>query len=155
LIFGFAGGACLLVWLVLHDPRLDYRVLVAGALLPELAGVYAHSVLVAVVALFAVVVVTRGARDRRRRWLAFPMGMFAHLVLDAVWTNTALFWWPVSGWSLAGERLPSLTRPVWVVVVEELLGVVALWWCWQRFGLGARSTGEGEGTNAGPGGVTC
>jgi hypothetical protein len=151
LILWFAGGACLLVWLVLHDPRLDYRVLIAGALLPEIAGVHAHSVLVAVVVLFAVVLVTRGARERRRRWLAFPMGMFAHLVLDAVWTNTALFWWPVSGWSLAGERLPSLTHPVAVVVVEELLGLVALWWCWQRFALGrgARSAAAGEG------GVTC
>ena len=152
MILWFAGGACLLVWLVLHDPRLDYRVLVVGALLPEVAGVYAHSVLVAVVVLFAVVLVTRGARDRRRRWLALPMGMFAHLVLDAVWTNTALFWWPVSGWSLAGERLPSLTRPAGIVVVEEVLGVVALWWCWQRFGLGLAPTSDAD-TDAG--GVAC
>jgi hypothetical protein len=152
LILWFAGGACLLVWLVLHDVRLDYRVLIAGALLPEVAGVYAHSVLVAVDVLFAVVLVTRGGRDRRRRWLAFPMGMFAHLVLDAVWTNTALFWWPVSGWSLAGERLPSLTHPVAVVVVEELLGVVALWWCWQRFGLGITPASDAD---ADAGGVAC
>lgn len=152
MILWFAGGACLLVWLVLHDPRLDYRVLVAGALLPEVAGVYSHPVLVAVVVLFAVVLVTRGARDRRRRWLALPMGMFAHLVLDAVWTNTALFWWPVSGWSLAGERLPSLTHPVGVVVIEEVLGAVALWWCWQRFGLGLAPTADAD-TDAG--GVAC
>jgi hypothetical protein len=72
-----------------------------------------------------------------------------------VWTNTALFWWPVSGWSLSGERLPSLTHPVWVVAAEELVGVVALWWCWQRFGLGVRSAASGEGTDAGTGGVTC
>lgn len=136
MILWFAGGACLLVWLVLHDTRLDYRVLIAGALLPEVAGVYAHSVLVAVVVLFAVVLVTPGNRAVRRRWLALPMGMFAHLVLDAVWTNTALFWWPVSGWSLAGERLPSLTHPLWVVVVEEVAGALMLWWCWQRFDLG-------------------
>jgi hypothetical protein len=128
LILWFAGGACLLVWLVLHDPRLDYRVLVGGALLPELLGVRAHSVLVPVVLMVAVMAMTAGDRDRRRRWLALPIGVFAHLVLDAVWSNTSVFWWPLSGWSLAGERLPSLARPVWVVVAQEVAGLAALVW---------------------------
>jgi hypothetical protein len=133
-ILWFAGGACLLVWVILRDPRLDYRVLVAGALLPEVAGVHAHSVLVSVAALFAVMALTRGAT--RRRWLALPIGMFAHLVLDAVWTNTTLFWWPASGWSLEGERLPSLTRPVWVVVTQEVAGLGAAWWMYHRLRVG-------------------
>jgi hypothetical protein len=160
LLFWFAGGACLLVWVLLHDPGLDYRVLIGGALLPEVLGVYAHSVLVAVAVLFVVMLVTRGAgaRERRRRWLALPFGWFAHLVLDAVWTNTALFWWPASGWSLAGERLPSLTRPVWLVVVEELAGLLVLWSAFRRFGLddGAhRAAFVRTGTvDAGAGGVT-
>jgi hypothetical protein len=128
LILWFAGGACLLVWLVLRDPRLDYRVLIGGALLPEVVGVHAHSVVVSVVVLLGVVAVTVGDRSRRRRWLALPIGMFAHLVLDAVWSNTSMFWWPFSGWSLAGERLPSLTRPLWVVVVQEVAGLAALVW---------------------------
>lgn len=128
MILWFAGGACLLAWFVLRDPRLDYRVLVAGALLPEVAGVHAHAVVVPVVVLLAVVAVTVGDRSRRRRWLALPIGMFTHLVLDAVWSNTSMFWWPLSGWSLAGERLPSLARPVWVVVLQEVAGLVALVW---------------------------
>lgn len=138
MILWFVGGACLLVWVILHDPRLDYRVLIAGALLPELVGVHAHSVLVSVAVLFVVMVVTRGAgaRPRRRRWLALPIGGFAHLVLDAVWTDTTLFWWPASGWSLAGERLPSLTRPVWVVVTQEVAGLAAAWWMYHRLRVG-------------------
>ena len=128
MILWFAGGACLLVWLVLRDPGLDYRVLIGGALLPELVGVHAHSVVAAVALLLAVMVATIGDRARRRRWLALPFGVFAHLVLDAVWSNTSMFWWPLSGWSLAGERLPSLTRPVWVIVLLEVAGLAALVW---------------------------
>ena len=144
MILWFAGGACLLVWFVLRDPRLDYRVLVAGALLPEVVGVHAHSVVVPVMVLLAVVVVTVGDRARRRRWLALPIGMFAHLVLDAVWSNTSMFWWPLSGWSLAGERLPSLTRPVWVVVLQEVAGLVALVWVHGRTTADAGSSEAGD-----------
>lgn len=133
MILWFAGGACLLVWLVLRDTRLDYRVLMAGALLPDVVGVHAHSVLVPVGLLLVVMVATTGDRARRRRWLALPIGAFAHLVLDAVWSSTTLFWWPLSGWSLVGERLPSLTRPVWVVVVQEVVGLVVLRWAYRSF----------------------
>ena len=131
----FAGGAVVLVWGILRDPALDYRVLVAGALAPEVVGIaslHAHTLLVSALLLVTVVLATRGRRDARRTWLALPLGTFAHLVLDGVWGNAELFWWPAFGWSLAGERLPSLARGGAVIVAQELAGLAALVWFSRR-----------------------
>jgi hypothetical protein len=90
--------------------------------------------LAAVVVLFGTMLLTtgRGRRLRRRRALGLAIGWFSALVLSAAWTHNQVFWWPAFG----------VTRPdaplfaIWpVVVVEELLGVVAAWWTWSRFGL--------------------
>jgi hypothetical protein len=64
--------------------------------------------------------------------------MFLHLVLDGVWTRTDLFWWPAFGWGFGDERPPELSRGA-LVVVMELAGAAALWWCWRRFGLDDRT----------------
>ncbi len=88
--------------------------------------------------------VDRRARDRRardagnrrlvrRRWIGIPIGMFVHLVLDGVWTDTHEFWWPLFGTSFEG-RLPELDRGA-VSLVLELIGVAAIVWGWRRFGL--------------------
>jgi hypothetical protein len=63
------------------------------------------------------------------------MGMFVHLVLDGAWTRTDLFWWPFSGWSLAGEELPSIDHGLAIVVLEEMIGAAAVAWWWTRFRL--------------------
>jgi hypothetical protein len=38
--------------------------------------------------------------------------------------------------------LPSLERPVPVIVAQELVGAAALVWCWRRFGLADPSRRE-------------
>lgn len=137
----FAGGAVVLVWGILRDPALDYRVLVAGALAPEVVGVallHGHTLVVSAALLATVVVATRGRRDVRRRWLALPLGTFAHLVLDGVWGDTDLFWWPAFGWSLAGQRLPSLERGWVVLVAQEVAGLLALVWFARRLSVEER-----------------
>lgn len=137
----FAGGAVAVVWNVFRDTAMDYRLLVGGALLPEIVdgarggARELHTLAASAAALVLVMVATRGRRLLRRRLLALPIGMFVHLVLDAAWARQALFWWPAFGWSLGGQELPSLTRPVAVVVVQELLGLAALVWAYGRFGL--------------------
>lgn len=140
MLLWFAFGAIFGVWNVFQSPGLDFRLIVAGALLPELldapfrAQAYAHTLLAAVVVLFGTMLLTtgRGRRLRRRRALGLAIGWFSALVLSAAWTHNQVFWWPAFG----------VTRPdaplfaIWpVVVVEELLGVVAAWWTWSRFGL--------------------
>jgi hypothetical protein len=145
LFLWFLGGSWVVVWAVLQDPAVDYRLVMLGALLPDvidapLGGArVAHTLAGSVVALVIVMAVTVGRRRLRRRLLALPIGMLMHLVLDGVWTTTRVFWWPFRGWSLAhAGGLPSLAHPVALTIGEEIAGAVALGWCWVRFGLGDR-----------------
>ncbi len=135
-----AGLAVALVWLVFRDPAFDYRLAVVGALLPDLVdgplggARVLHTVVAAVVVLMGVMLLTRNRRQARRHWLAVPIGMFVHLVADAMWARTETFWWPAFGWDLPG-RLPAFDHGVAVVVVEELVGAALLAWSWRRFRL--------------------
>jgi hypothetical protein len=139
-----AGLALGLVWLVFRDPAFDYRVVVVGALLPDLVDApfggarLAHTLLGSVVVLAVVMLTSRGHRRLRRSLLALPIGMFAHLVADGMWARTETFWWPFLGRHLTG-RLPALDHGVFVLVFEELVGAVLVAWCWQRFRLGDRA----------------
>jgi hypothetical protein len=140
MLFWPAGVALGLVWLVFRDPAFDYRVVVVGAVLPDLvdapfggAGI-AHTLLAAVTVLAMVMVATRGHRHARRSLLALPIGMFAHLVADGMWARTHMFWWPFFGRSLTG-RIPALDHGVAVLVIEELAGLLVVAWCWRRFRL--------------------
>ncbi len=140
MIFWPAGVALGLVWLVFRDPAFDYRVVVVGALVPDLVDAplggarLAHTLVGSVAVLTVVMVATRGRRHLRRRLLALPIGMFTHLVADGMWARTHTFWWPFFGRSLTG-RLPALDHGLAVLVFEELVGVLLVAWCWQRFGL--------------------
>ena len=122
----FVGGACLIVLLVFGDPRIDFRLVAVGSLLPDvpLRVTPLHSVTAAVAVLVVVMLATRRGNPVRRRLLALPIGMLLHLVLDGVYSADAF--WPDGG------RLPSLERPVVVVVLQELMGAVALLWTWAR-----------------------
>ena len=142
MVLWFLGGSWLLVWAVLQDPAVDYRLVMVGALLPDAVdglqgGMRVGHSLAAAAALLAVVmVVTRARRGLRRRLLAVPIGVLVHLVLDGVWTSGRVFWWPFQGWSLAtAGRLPSAGHPLVLGLAEELAGAAALLWCWHRFGL--------------------
>lgn len=141
MLLWFAGGSLVAVWQVFRDPAIDYRLVVAGALLPDAVDVFlggprhAHTLAFSVATLAAVMLGTRGRRGLRRQLLAIPIGLFLHLVLDAMWARTEVFWWPASGLSLTGDGLPSLARPSAVVVAQEVAGAVALAWWWGRFRL--------------------
>jgi hypothetical protein len=136
-----AGLALVLVWGVYRDPAIDYRLVVAGAVLPDAVdgpfggARFLHTLVASVVLLAVVMVATRGRRRARRRWLAVPMGTFSHLLADGVWARTSTFWWPFLGGQLQG-RLPAVEHGLAVLVVEEALGAAALVWFWRRFRLG-------------------
>jgi membrane-bound metal-dependent hydrolase YbcI (DUF457 family) len=145
MILWFLGGAVALVWAVFRDPAIDYRLVMAGALLPDVVdaplggGRYAHSLVVGATVLVTVMVATRGHRQARRQALALPIGVLCHLLLDAVWARPRLLWWPFLGRSLAGQALPSLDHGPVVAGAEELAGALALAWGWGRFRLGDRA----------------
>jgi len=135
------GMALVIVWSVFHDPAIDYRVVVLGALLPDIgdagfggANVF-HTLVFAVLALGVVMIASRGHRAARRRWLFLPVGVFLHLVLDGMWTRADTFWWPAFGWSLDG-RFPFLDHGMALLGAQEVAGALALAWFWHRFGLG-------------------
>ncbi len=136
-----AGMALVATWLVFRDPAIDHRVVVLGAVLPDVIDApfggarVLHTVAASAVLLVVVMLATRGRRHARRRWLFLPVGTFLHLVFDAMWTRTETFWWPAFGWSLDGP-LPALDHGTAVLLVEEVAGAVALLWFWRRFRLG-------------------
>ena len=141
MFFWFLGMAFLAAWLVFRDPALDHRLIVVGALLPDLvdaltgrAGV-AHSLVASAVLLAVVVLATRGRRRLRRSLVALSIGTFLHLVLDGIWTNRQVFLWPFAGLDLGDAPLPSVERG-WANVPLELAGLAVLVWAWQRFRLG-------------------
>ena len=137
----FIGMAFLASWLVFRDPALDHRLIVVGALLPDVidaptgrAGV-AHSLFASAVLLAVVVLATRGRRHLRRSLVALAIGTFLHLLLDGIWTNRQVFLWPFAGTDLGDAQLPSVARGL-ANVPLELAGLAVLIWAWYRFRLG-------------------
>jgi hypothetical protein len=139
-ILWFAGVGMFAVWQVFRSPALDYRLVMLGAVLPVgeivLGGArLLHTLMFAVVLLGAVMLGTRQRRLVRRRLISLPIGILVHLVLDGVWTVAIVFWWPAFGWGFEGTPLPELDRPVGLIIMFEVVGAVALAWCWRAFGL--------------------
>jgi membrane-bound metal-dependent hydrolase YbcI (DUF457 family) len=133
----FAACAVLGAWSVLRDSNFDYRLVALGALTPDMldavAGhrALAHTLVFAVGALTVVMLATINRRPVRRHLIALPIGLLAHLVLDAVWANKALFWWPGFGdWGAT-----ALVPPLGWIVARELAGLVAAVVVVRRFGL--------------------
>lgn len=124
---------------VFRSPLVDFRLVAIGSLVPLLDIVIGrptplHALAAPVAVMAVVMAATIGRRLVRRRLLGIPVGMFLHLVLDGSWDRAPLFWWPTFGFSLAGEPLPE-ARGVTLRVVLELLGVVAAFVAYRRYGL--------------------
>src|SRR5215218_6160118 len=133
----------LAVWVVFHDPAFDHRLVMVGALLPDVVDAptggrwIGHTLLASVVTLFGVMLLTRGRRNLRRHLIALPIGMLLHLVLDGMWTDRETFWWPLFGASLPDRPLPSVERGIGNFVLE-VIGFGILVWAWRRFRMGDR-----------------
>ncbi|MGH9025318.1 MAG: hypothetical protein ACRDWD_04260 [Acidimicrobiia bacterium] len=135
----YVGISILIVWYVFQSAGLDYRFVAFGSLLPLLVDIpfdhqaYGHTLIASVALLAAVMILTVGRpRLTRRRWLCLPIGSFCALALSGAFTNADVFWWPFK--TDAFGDVPLL--PVWwVVVLEEIAGLVACWWIVGRFGL--------------------
>lgn len=143
-VFWHLGGSLFLGRWVFRDPAMDLRVLALGAVLPDLIDkpigsilfteyfgtgrIYAHTLLFAAAVLAGVMIVTRRGTTTRKRWMALPIGVFFHLLLDMP-LDAGTLWWP-----MLGLEFPSFAKGAFVdlvaylltspwVVVQELLGL--------------------------------
>ena len=142
---------------VFRDPAMDLRVLLFGAMLSDLIDkpigsvlftdhfdtgrIYAHTLLFAVAVLSVVMALTRRGTPARRRWMALPIGVFMHLLLDMP-LEAELLWWP-----FLGTEFPSFAEGALVdlvgyllsspwVVAQELLGLGYLVYLYRKLRLG-------------------
>lgn len=140
MILWFAACAVMGAWSVLRDQNFDYRLVALGALLPDVIDLavghraLAHTLVFAVGALAFVMLATVNRRAVRKRLIALPVGFLAHLVLDFVFTQQRLFWWPAFGSWRSYDLLP----PPAVLVLRELVGLVVAVLIVRRFGLADR-----------------
>ncbi len=136
----FAVVAMVLVAEIFRSPMVDYRMVALGAVVPLIEvvvgrPVFLHTLAAPVLLLAVVMGATSGRRLLRRRLLGLPIGLFLHLVLDATWANTKLFWWPALGLDLAGERTPEQANGLIVALGLEVVGIAVAVWAYRRYGL--------------------
>lgn len=143
MILWFVALSFAMVLIVFDSAALDYRLIMAGAVLPWLDFLWGppwlmHSVLFPVAVMVVVMLAGWGKRLVQRRWLGLPIGMFLHQVLAATWTNEKLFWWPAFGFDVDGAE-PS-TPPLALAIVLELVGAAVAFWLYRylRFDDSAR-----------------
>ena len=135
----FAGLTVPAVAATFASRALDYRFVIAGAVLPSLAlaidGLWVMATLLFPIAvLIGVMLAGWGRRLLQRRWLGLPIGLLCHLILDGAWLRPASFWWPLGGVAPGDVAAVSL-RPLWAVLTMEFVGAAGLWWSWRRFDL--------------------
>jgi hypothetical protein len=155
--FWHVGGAVFLARWIFRDPAMDLRVLVLGAILSDLIDkpigsvvftgyfdtgrVYAHTLLFAAAVLGLVMASTQRGTPTRKRWMALPIGVLFHLLLDMP-IDPETLWWPVLGLdfpAFAEGRLADLVVYLLkspVVVIQELLGLGYLVALYRRAELG-------------------
>lgn len=143
MLLWFVAAAVVGVYFVFDSAAVDYRYVALGGVLPlveTLAGkpLVLHTLLGSVALMALVMAFTVGRRVRRRRLLGVPIGTFVFLVAAGVWTRTELFWWPFAGLDgIARPPMPAYDRPIPLLVLLEVVGVVALVWLVRRFDLTA------------------
>ena len=90
MFFWFCGMSVLTVWLVFKDPAIDLRMVILGAVLPDLIDLpfggarMAHSVVFPVTVLTVVMLATRGHRHLRRNLVMVAVGLFGW-PLKTIW----------------------------------------------------------------------
>ena len=144
MFFWFIGTALVTAWFVFHDPAIDLRMVIGGALAPDLldapwAGArVAHSVTFSVAVLASVMIATIGRRLLRRRLVMIAVGLMLHLVFDGAVSDTTVFWWPIGGSAWPDAPLPVIERGWWNIPLE-LAGLLMCAWAWRRFGWNDRA----------------
>lgn len=145
ILWHVAGAIFLFRW-IFRDPKVDLRLLVLGAILPDaidlVVGIFlgepnrqrlGHTLIVPTIA--AIVILFTNRRGRRRRQLmTIVVAWLFHLGLDGVWVREQTFLWPLFGtnfaaWPAGTAWSRALSDP-WRFV-KEALGFVYLVLLWR------------------------
>jgi inner membrane protein len=152
------GLAALIVYVTLGRRRIDYRMVLLGAILPDLVdgalGLFwfdgaagrwiAHSVFAAI----AVTVVILLAFDGERRQSLFGIGVgwLLHLVADGMWLAPLTFLWPAFGTEFATTPREPYSWDLFTAPLShlstwggEVVGLAILAWFAIAFRLGNRA----------------
>ena len=131
MILYYVGLSAAIVWLVFHDPRIDFRALAVGDVVPDLVDApgggprLGHTLVLAVAAMAVVMAATGRGSPTRRALVMLPIGMLLHLLLHGTFAEREIFWWPAFG----SEFPEGGLFPTWqVAVIREVLGALALIW---------------------------
>ena len=146
MLFWHAGATIAIARYTFRDDRMDLRMLVLGALLPDLIDtpiglvffdelgsvrLFSHGLLLAAAVMVGVVLSTRRGRPRKL-WMPVAIGLLLHIVLDAMWLDPETLWWPFFGWDFtqagpasAGDYVASIVGD-WRVWAAELAGFAYL-----------------------------
>jgi inner membrane protein len=139
MVFWHLGLTAAIVYATLGRRRIDYRVVLLGAVLPDVVDLplgrlllreefqsqhlWGHTLLLPVVLALGVMLLMRG--ERARRWFVLPMAVLVHLGIDAMWDHPITLYWPLFGTDFPAERLGpwwrSLVAPV--QIAKEVAGL--------------------------------
>jgi hypothetical protein len=124
LLWHLAAITFLFRW-IFRDPKVDMRFLAAGVVLPDLIDLtiatfvgtatgelYAHSLIVPTIVAVVVLLTTRRGR-RRRAWMALVVAWLLHLLIDQMWLDAEVFFWPVFGWDVIETGVGSFWPTAW------------------------------------------
>lgn len=143
MLFWHVGGTVAAARYAFRDDRMDLRLLIVGAVLPDVVDtplgliafgtfngvrLFTHSLLFGSLAMVAVIATTRRGRPRKR-WMPLAVGVLMHLVFDAMWADPETLWWPFLGFEFAESGHESAGRLVVSVLTD--------WRVWLAEGTGA------------------
>jgi len=164
MLFWHLGATLWLFRWIFRDPKVDVRFLFAGAVLPDVVDLtlgtvvlsdshaigelWLHTLSTPTIYMIGVLLLTRRGR-RRRAYMALGIGWLFHILLDGMWTDPEVIFWPFFGWELPVGQMPfwplawqrALSDP-WRWVLEAV-GLAYLIWLWFAAGLNQRERREG------------
>ena len=156
MLFWHLGMTAAIVFVTLGRRRIDYRVVLLGAVLPDLldkpvgrvffqdifesSRIFGHTLAFVLLSMLFVQLFLRG--NTARRWFVLPIAVLIHLALDAMWDQPVTLFWPLFGTEFPKDPvgnywLEVLLRPFEhpLEAVKEVAGLVVLAYLARAFDL--------------------